>query len=88
MIDIHNHILFGIDDGAEDIDTCVQMCIDAHKNGCTAIAVTPHFFKYNKLDDFIYERTEKQTGSGKCRRGSGLRNAPELRRMPDLEPDL
>ena len=59
MIDIHNHILFGIDDGAEDIDTCVQMCIDAHKNGCTAIAVTPHFFKYNKLDDFIYERTEK-----------------------------
>ena len=53
MIDIHNHILFDIDDGAEDIDTCVQMCIDAYKNGCTAIAVTPHFFKYNKLEDKI-----------------------------------
>ena len=59
MIDIHNHILFDIDDGAEDIDTCVEMCIDAYKNGCTAIAVTPHFFKYNKLDDFVYERTQK-----------------------------
>ena len=59
MIDIHNHILFDIDDGAEDIDTCVQMCIDAYKNGCTAIAVTPHFFKYKKLDEFVYERTEK-----------------------------
>ena len=59
MIDIHNHILFDIDDGAEDIDTCVEMCIDAYKNGCTAIAVTPHFFKCNKLDDFVYERTQK-----------------------------
>lgn len=59
MIDIHNHILFNMDDGAEDIDTCVQMCIDAYKNGVSAIAVTPHFFKYDQLDNFVYERDEK-----------------------------
>ena len=59
MIDIHNHILFGIDDGAKDIDTCVQMCIDAYENGYTAIAVTPHFYKYDELADFIFERNEK-----------------------------
>ena len=59
MIDIHNHILFDIDDGAEDIDTCVKMCIDAYENGYKAIAVTPHFFKYNKLSEFIAERNEK-----------------------------
>ena len=59
MIDIHNHILFDIDDGAEDLDTCIEMCADAYKNGCTAIAVTPHFFKYNKLEAFIRERDEK-----------------------------
>lgn len=59
MIDIHNHILFDIDDGAEDLDTCVEMCVDAYKNGYTAIAVTPHFFKYNRLNAFVEERDEK-----------------------------
>lgn len=59
MIDIHNHILFDIDDGAEDFDTCVEMCVDAYKNGYTAIAVTPHFFRYKELDDFLFERDEK-----------------------------
>lgn len=59
MIDIHNHILFDIDDGAEDLDTCVEMCVDAYKNGYTAIAVTPHFFRYKELDDFLIERDEK-----------------------------
>ena len=59
MIDIHNHILFGIDDGAKDVDTCIDMCIDAYKNGYSAIVVTPHFFKYDKLEAFIQERDKK-----------------------------
>lgn len=59
MIDIHNHMLFDIDDGAEDLDTCVEMCVDAYKNGCSAVAVTPHFFKYNQINAFVEERDEK-----------------------------
>lgn len=59
MTDIHNHILFDIDDGADDLDTCVEMCIDAYKNGYTAVAVTPHFFKYDRLKSFVEERDEK-----------------------------
>lgn len=41
-IDIHSHILFGMDDGARDIDTSRQMLRIAAKNGITAIILTPH----------------------------------------------
>ena len=43
MIDIHNHILFGIDDGSPDIDTSVDLCRDAYENGYKTLVVTPHF---------------------------------------------
>ena len=46
MIDIHNHLLYGIDDGAPDVDVSMKMCIDAVRNGCKIIVCTPHFYKY------------------------------------------
>lgn len=59
MIDIHSHVLFDIDDGAEDLDTSVDMCIDAYENGCRSLILTPHFIDYRTLDDFITERNER-----------------------------
>ncbi len=59
MIDIHNHILFDIDDGSPDIDTSVEMCRDAYENGYRTIVVTPHFTDYNHIDEFINERDYK-----------------------------
>lgn len=59
MIDIHNHILFDIDDGSPDIDTSVEMCRDAYENGYRSIVVTPHFTDYNHIDEFINERDYK-----------------------------
>lgn len=59
MIDIHNHILFDIDDGSPDIDTSVEMCRDAYENGYRTIVVTPHFTDYNHIDDFVNERDYK-----------------------------
>ncbi len=59
MIDIHSHVLFDIDDGAEDLDTSVDMCMDAYKNGCRTLVLTPHFIDYKNIDDFIKERDEK-----------------------------
>jgi protein-tyrosine phosphatase len=41
-IDIHTHILFGIDDGARDIETTKQMLNLAKKSGTSAVFVTPH----------------------------------------------
>ncbi len=59
MIDIHSHVLYNIDDGAEDLDTSLDMCFDAYENGCNTLVLTPHFIDYREIDDFIDERDEK-----------------------------
>lgn len=43
MIDIHCHILPGMDDGPESLDEAVAMCHMAVADGVTTIVVTPHF---------------------------------------------
>jgi len=42
MIDIHNHILFGIDDGAESAEETLEMARAAVQEGITDIIATPH----------------------------------------------
>jgi len=42
MIDIHNHILPGVDDGAKDMEQSVAMARIAEKDGITDIIATPH----------------------------------------------
>lgn len=42
MIDLHCHILPGIDDGAKDLDTSLNMLEIAKKNGTRALVATPH----------------------------------------------
>lgn len=42
MIDLHSHILPGIDDGARSLEIAVAMCRLAAADGCEAIVATPH----------------------------------------------
>lgn len=42
MIDIHIHILPGVDDGASDWDTSLSMARMAVESGVTAVVATPH----------------------------------------------
>lgn len=42
MIDIHCHILPGVDDGARDLREAVAMCRMAASDGCAAMIATPH----------------------------------------------
>jgi len=42
MIDLHCHILPGIDDGARTLGEAVAMCRAAAADGCTAMVATPH----------------------------------------------
>jgi protein-tyrosine phosphatase len=42
MIDLHSHILPGIDDGARDWDETLRMCRMAAEDGVETLAATPH----------------------------------------------
>jgi protein-tyrosine phosphatase len=42
MVDIHHHLLFGLDDGANTIETSVEMARLAVADGITHVVCTPH----------------------------------------------
>ncbi|MDW0112994.1 capsular biosynthesis protein [Sporosarcina saromensis] len=42
MIDIHTHILFGVDDGCETLEESMELLGDACNEGITDIICTPH----------------------------------------------
>lgn len=42
MIDLHSHILYGVDDGAQTIDESLAMAVIAARDGTRVIAATPH----------------------------------------------
>ena len=45
MKDIHNHILFGIDDGSDNLEESIKIIRNAVENGYTDLILTPHFRK-------------------------------------------
>lgn len=59
MIDIHCHILNGMDDGARDIETSVQMCRIAEQNGIKHIVATPHTNTVDNIERFLELRDER-----------------------------
>lgn len=42
MIDLHSHVLFGIDDGPDDLEGSLEICRAAAADGIEVIAATPH----------------------------------------------
>ena len=70
MIDIHSHILFGIDDGAKTLEESINIIKKAIDNGYKEIILTPHYreiqnFTCNNRDKYkvfnkLQEEVEKQ----------------------------
>lgn len=43
LVDMHCHILFGVDDGAADLGTSMEMLRIAYEDGIRTILLTPHY---------------------------------------------
>jgi protein-tyrosine phosphatase len=50
MVDIHHHLLFGLDDGSDSIETSVAMAKIAVADGITHIVCTPHANSHFEFD--------------------------------------
>ncbi len=51
MIDLHSHILPGLDDGAETLDESIEMCWRSYQDGVRTIVATPHILEGVYLND-------------------------------------
>ncbi len=58
MIDIHTHVLPGIDDGAQNIDESIEILEALQRQGVTELVATPHIITgvYNNSDQVISEK--------------------------------
>jgi protein-tyrosine phosphatase len=53
MVDIHHHLLFGLDDGSKDLETSVAMAKLAAADGITHIVCTPHANGQFEFDPYV-----------------------------------
>jgi protein-tyrosine phosphatase len=82
MIDLHSHILPGLDDGARDLDDALGIARAAVADGITAIAATPHV-----REDYPTTSDAMEAGVAELRRALE-REAIELELLPGGEISL
>ena len=59
MNDLHTHILPGLDDGADTVETSLAMLREEYAQGVDTVALTPHFYRDREhLSDFLQRRKE------------------------------
>jgi len=90
MIDLHNHLLYGMDDGPETLEESLEMCRIAWGDGIRTVVATPHML------NGVYRNSRKAILSGvkelnACLIKWGLRDSssnPQSARNPYLTSDL
>lgn len=66
MIDLHSHVLPGLDDGAENLEEAVAICRAAAEDGISVLAATPHV-----RDDYPTTPEQMEAGLAAVREAAG-----------------
>ena len=90
MIDIHTHILPGLDDGARDMEDSLSMAALALKSGVHTLVATSHantggFFKEYSIEEYLQrlEAFRKALDEVKDRKSTRLNSSHKVQsRMP------
>lgn len=92
MTDLHTHILPGMDDGAPDLETALQMLSMEAEQGVDTVALTPHYYRsQEKPAEFLARRAEvmeafKAVATGpRLVLGAEVAYAPGMAEWPELE---
>lgn len=51
VVDIHSHMLYGVDDGSKTIEESLQMLGISYKEGIVNVVLTPHYERNNNIYD-------------------------------------
>lgn len=95
LIDIHTHILPGIDDGSRSLEASLELLLGAAEIGIQVVFATPHIYFYDKIRDTYAAGVRKVVQLGKSAQekqipvslglGFEIFLRPELPWLPDLE---
>ena len=67
LVDLHCHILPGIDDGAKNLDVSMTLLRKEVQDGVAGIVFTPHFhYERISVEDFAAKR-RAEIGRASCR---------------------
>ena len=97
MIDLHTHIIPGVDDGARSWEEAVTMCRMAWKDGIKIMVATPHAFNglYDYQSDHILdrmamlrERLQEEGIELTVLQGAEVYSRPDLPSLLDRNPAL
>ncbi|WP_279122500.1 tyrosine-protein phosphatase [Holdemania filiformis] len=85
MIDIHNHLIPGVDDGSQSLEESLSLLKQAERDGITELITTPHFMKNGEfrmkapeLVQRFNELKQAYTGPIKLHLGNELYIHPDL----------
>jgi protein-tyrosine phosphatase len=91
MIDTHNHILPGVDDGARSLEDSCAMAQALHAQGVTTVCATPHITEWSKAGNTAdIERRLADLRQALAERGIDLELRPggEVHMVPTVVRDV
>ena len=59
MIDIHSHVIFGVDDGAKTLEDSLALLKESKKQGVDCVYATPHFYTMDSDIETYKEKVNK-----------------------------